>query len=187
MAETGCRGIINNLIDISKIESGQMEIKSSSVNINDKIETLYHFFKPETDRKGIGLTVMKSLSEEQATIFTDQEKVFAILTNLIKNAIKFTGVGSIDFGYKKKAGHLEFFVSDTGVGIPPNMIEVIFQRFRQVSESLTRNYEGAGLGLTISKAYVEMLGGKIWVESEKGKGSTFYFTLPCGIPSMDEV
>jgi len=96
----------------------------------------------------------------------------------VKNAIKFTNTGSIEFGYERKGKSLEFFVKDTGLGIPEKQKEIIFERFRQGSESHSRNYEGAGLGLSISKAYVEMLGGKIWVESKIGKGSIFYFTIP---------
>jgi hypothetical protein len=105
------------------------------------------------------------------------------MTNLIKNAIKFTYEGSIEFGYEKKGDFLEFFVKDTGIGIADKNKDIIFERFRQGTESLTRNYEGAGLGLSISKAYVELLGGKIWFESRCGTmpgkhGTDFYFTLP---------
>src|ERR1035437_4072309 len=92
----------------------------------------------------------------------------------------------IEFGYEKKGKYLEFFVKDTGIGIRQEQKEIIFRRFRQGSESLTRNYEGSGLGLSISKAYVEMLGGKIWVESEFGKGSIFYFTIPCNTESEEK-
>jgi signal transduction histidine kinase len=100
----------------------------------------------------------------------------------VNNAIKFTATGSITIGYAKKDNYLELFVKDTGVGIRQDQKEFIFERFRQGQEELNRNYEGTGLGLSISKAYVEMLGGKIWVESEEGKGSAFFFTLPC-LPS----
>jgi CheY-like chemotaxis protein len=118
------------------------------------------------------------LSANDVIIKTDKEKLYAILTNLVKNAIKFTEEGSIEFGYAKKGKFIEFFVKDTGVGISQEQKKLIFERFRQGSESLSRNYEGAGLGLSISKAYVELLGGNIWVESITGKGSTFYFTIP---------
>jgi hypothetical protein len=103
---------------------------------------------------------------------------------MVKNAVKFTSEGSIEFGYEKKGEFLEFFVKDTGVGICREQTEIIFERFRQGSESLTRNYEGSGLGLSISKAYVEMLGGKIWIKSKTGKGSTFYFTIPYNAASL---
>jgi CheY-like chemotaxis protein/anti-sigma regulatory factor (Ser/Thr protein kinase) len=118
------------------------------------------------------------LLSKESIIITDNEKVYGILTNLVRNAIKFTNEGSIEFGYEKKGEYLEFFVKDTGIGIPENQKELIFERFRQGSESYNRNYEGSGLGLSISKSYVEMLGGRIWMESEEGKGSIFYFTIP---------
>jgi PAS domain S-box-containing protein len=178
--------IINDIISISKIESGQIEVSISETNINEQIQFLYTFFKPEVERSGIQIFYKTSLPTKEAIINTDREKVYAILTNLIKNAIKFTFYGSIEFGYNIKSMsangkpvELEFFVKDTGAGIRPEQKEIVFERFRQGSESNTRNYEGAGLGLSISKAYVEVLGGKIWVESELGRGSTFYFTIPC--------
>jgi CheY-like chemotaxis protein len=171
--------IINDIISISKVESGQMDIILSETNINEQIEYIYTFFKPEVKAKGIFLYMKNSLPDNEAIISTDREKLYAILTNLVKNAIKFTNEGSIEFGYTVgENAELVFFVKDTGFGIKPELKEIVFERFRQGSESLTRNYEGAGLGLSISKAYVEMLGGKIWVESELEKGSTFYFTLP---------
>lgn len=170
--------IINNIIDISKIESGQMEVSYSTTDINEQIEYLYSFFRTETDQKGLKIFSSVTLPSALAKIKTDKEKVYAILTNLVKNAVKFTPAGSIRFGYELKKDTLEFFVQDTGVGIPQEQQEFIFERFRQGNESLARKHEGAGLGLSITKAYVEMLGGKIWVESEYRKGSAFYFTIP---------
>lgn len=170
--------IINDIIDISKIESGQMSITLAETNINDQIEYIYTFFKPEVEQKGIQFFFRNPLPAKQAIIKTDKEKIYAILTNLVKNAIKFTKSGTIEFGYVKKDAFLEFFVKDTGPGIEDSMKNVVFERFRQGSEMLTRNYEGAGLGLSISKAYVELLGGIIWVESQVGTGSVFYFTVP---------
>ncbi len=174
--------IINDIISISKVESGQMEVSIKATNINEQIEFIYAFFKPETDLKGIRLNVSYSLASKEAVIKTDKEKLYAILTNLVKNAIKFTTSGIIELGYTLKSESdravLQFYVKDTGVGINPEQQQFIFERFRQGNESLNRNYEGAGLGLTISRAYVGILGGKIWVESESGKGSTFYFTIP---------
>jgi len=170
--------IINDIINISKIESGIIELNISVSNINEQIQYIYTFFKPEAEQKGIGLVFQNSLSNNHAFVKTDREKIFAILTNLVKNAMKFTSIGSINFGYELKNNFLEFFVKDTGMGINEEQKEIIFERFRQGSESLSRNYEGSGLGLSISKAYVKMLGGNIWVESEVDKGSTFYFTIP---------
>ena len=170
--------IINDLIDISKIESGQMILNISVCNIKEQSDYLSAFFKPEVNSKGLRLIYNCCLTEEEAIIKTDNEKVKSILINLIKNAIKFTDKGSIEFGYSKKDENLEFYVKDTGVGISKEQKKFIFERFRQGTESLTRNYEGAGLGLSISKSFVEMLSGKIWMDSIPGKGSIFYFTIP---------
>jgi len=169
---------INNIVDISKIESGLVNVSIEETNINNKIEFTYKFFKPEAERKGLQFTFKNGLPTNDAVIRTDNEKVYGVLTNLIKNAIKFTYDGSIEFGYEKKGAFLEFYIKDTGVGIPKNQKEFIFERFRQGSTDFNRLYEGSGLGLSISKSYIEMLGGKIWVESEEGKGSIFYFTIP---------
>ena len=185
--------IINDLVDISKVESGQMEVSVSEAYVNEQTETLFTFFKPEAEKKGLQLFLKNALSSSEAIIETDREKLYAILTNLIKNAIKYTDKGSIEFGYVKKGKFLEFFVKDTGIGIARSKQEDIFRRFIQVNHDRCRFYEGAGLGLAITKAYVEMLGGEIWVESEQEKGSLFYFTLPyvMGInaknESMDDV
>lgn len=170
--------IINDIISISKVESGQVEISLSETNVNDQIDYLNTFFKPEAAQKGLQLKVAKQLAAKDSIVSTDKEKIYAILTNLVKNALKFTDSGSIEFGCVKKDNTLEFFVKDTGSGISVSQQQLIFERFRQANETLTRTHEGSGLGLAISKAYVEMLGGKIWVESEVGKGSTFFFTIP---------
>jgi hypothetical protein len=170
--------IINDIISISKIESGQVEVTLSETNINEQIEYLHTFFKPEATNKGIKLLVSSLPPSSETTIKTDREKVYAILTNLIKNALKFTNEGSIEFGFEKKENNLEFFVKDTGLGISNSQKKIIFERFRQANDTISRSHEGSGLGLAISKAYVEKLGGKIWVESEEGKGSAFYFTIP---------
>jgi PAS domain S-box-containing protein len=170
--------IINDLIDLSKIESGLMSVHKSRYNINEQTDYIYSFFKPETESRGLLFYSLNGLPHNEAFIETDKEKVNAVLINLIKNSIKFTDRGSIKFGYTEKPGNLEFFVRDTGVGISPEQKEIIFERFRQGSESLSRNYEGAGLGLSISKSFVEMLGGTIWMESKLGEGSAFYFTVP---------
>jgi PAS domain S-box-containing protein len=169
---------INNIVDVSKIESGLTKVDIKETNINEKIEFTYKFFKPEVENKGLKFSFKTSLPSKEAIIKTDNEKVYGILTNLVRNAIKFTFDGSIEFGYEKKGEYLEFYVKDTGVGIPKIQYQMIFERFRQGSESHNRGYEGSGLGLSIAKSYVEMLGGEIWVESKEGLGSTFYFTIP---------
>jgi signal transduction histidine kinase len=180
--------IINNIVSMSKIESGQMEITISETDINEQLEYIFNFFKPEAEKKNLQISYKNPLPSQKTIIKTDKEKVTAILINLVENAIKFTTSGFIKFGYEKKANWLEFFVKDTGTGVTREQKDSIFERFRQGSESLSRNYEGAGLGLSISKAYVELLGGKIWVDDYSdsaisnipGKriGSIFCFTIP---------
>lgn len=170
--------IINDLIDISKIESGQMGIVNNNVNINEQIEYLFTFFRPEAESKGLVLSYKNALPSNKAIIKCDKEKFIAILTNLIKNAIKYTQQGSIELGYSRKDKFIEFFVKDTGMGIPKNRHKAVFDRFVQADSSLASEFEGAGLGLSITKGYVEMLGGEIWLKSRKVAGSIFYFTLP---------
>ena len=181
--------IINEIVDISKIESGQMKTSLSEVNINEQIQDIYSFFKPEAESKRIELSFENGLSAKESFIRTDLEKLYAILTNLVKNALKYTDTGSIQFGYKLKSivpssshevmmSELEFFIKDTGIGIPKNRQQAIFDRFIQADITDKRAFQGAGLGLSISKAYIEMLGGQLWVESIEGMGSAFYFTLP---------
>ena len=174
--------IVNNIVDISKIESGIIEINNKTTNINEQIEFLTSFFAPEIEKKGLRLVYSKTFTTDKAYIETDVEKLYGILTNLLKNAIKHTYKGAIEIGYYLKPDNqqdlLEFFVTDSGDGIPEDRINVIFDRFMQADMSNKTAYQGAGLGLSISKAYVEMLGGEIWVESEHGIGSTFRFTIP---------
>ena len=170
--------IINDLVDISKIESGQMAVSISETNVNEQIESIYAFFKPMAEAKGMQLFMKKLHPANKAIILTDREKVNAILTNLLMNAVKHASAGFLEVGYEKENEHLLFFVKDTGVGIREDQKKLIFERFRQ-GDDLTKHFtEGAGLGLSISKAYVEMLGGKMWVYSEPRIGSTIYFTIP---------
>ena len=171
--------IINNLVDISKVESNQMEVSASSVNINNELQLLYDTFKAEAEEKGIEFNFSYPENIGCSIISTDKGKVNTILNNLLENALKFTLSGTVNFGYEKKGNNLEFFVKDTGIGIVENMIDVVFERFIQADLAAEKSYDGAGLGLSISKAYVEMLGGEIWVESTHWMGSQFYFTIPC--------
>jgi PAS domain S-box-containing protein len=195
--------IINDIISISKIESGQIDLKYTETNVKEQVKDLLEFFTPEAEHKGLHLYLENSLPDSKAIIKTDKEKLTAVLTNLIKNAIKFTKQGTITVGYNLRPANminiegmhvepdvLEFYVKDTGVGIRPENREIIFERFRQGSESLTRNYEGAGLGLSISKAFVELLGGRIWFEpnpevkvGENGSVFSFYISY---LPTRQE-
>ena len=170
--------IINDIVHISKIEAGLMEVNLSPSNINEQLEFIYNFFKPEVESKGMQFLFKNSLPASKALVTTDKEKLFAILTNLVKNAIKYSEKGTIELGYNVKNEFLEIYVKDSGIGIHQDRQQAIFERFVQVDRSDNTAIQGAGLGLSISKAFVEMLGGQIWVESKKGSGSTFYFTIP---------
>ncbi len=170
--------VINDIIDISKIESGQVDIKVSSTNINELLKEIYTFFKPEAEKKGLQFSYVFNLPDEKSVIETDRDKVFAVLTNLVKNAIKYTDEGTIGFGYKKKDKTIEFFVSDTGIGVPAERQNEIFERFVQADIEDKRALQGSGLGLAIAKSYVKILGGEIRVKSGAESGSEFYFTIP---------
>ena len=169
---------INDIIDVSKIESGLVRVNISEVSINEQLDELLSFFKNDAAEKGIALNIKNKLPENESIINTDSHKIYGILSNLIKNAIKFTNKGSIEFGNISKNGNVEFFVKDTGIGIPKNRQPFIFDRFVQADIEDKLVHEGSGLGLAIVKSYVEMLGGEIWFESEEGKGSQFFVTIP---------
>jgi signal transduction histidine kinase len=170
--------MINNIVDVSKIESGQMQITITETNIHDLLKYLYSFFEPEAAAKGLTLIQTTRLTAGEMIIRTDKEKLYAILTNLVKNSIKFTSQGRIVFGVERNGQELEFYVRDTGFGIQADRLDSIFNRFEQGHESNKMVPEGSGLGLSISKAYAEMLGGKIRVKSQVGVGSEFIFTIP---------
>jgi signal transduction histidine kinase len=177
--------IINDIVSISKIESGTMETYISDTNINGQTEYVYNILKLDAEKKKLNLILKNGLPDKESILKTDNEKIIGILSNLVKNAIKYTDQGSVEFGYNLRKNStldelydLEFYIKDTGIGIPKDRQEAIFERFIQADIQDKMARQGAGLGLAISRAYVEMLGGKIWVESEVKKGSTFFFTIP---------
>lgn len=170
--------IISDIINIATIEAGQVKINNSKVAINPIIEILYQQHLANANFKHLKFGYSKGLPDEEAIVETDETKFLEILSNLISNAIKFTEMGSVSYGYTRQKETLTFFVTDTGIGINTEHYEHIFDRFWRVDNKLTKSSRGAGLGLSISKTYVELLGGKIWLESEPHKGTTFYFTLP---------
>lgn len=170
--------IISDLIDISKIEAGETSLRIKHTNVNKMLSEMHLFFIHESTQKNIQFDYHCEFPDREIIIETDSTKLNQILTNLIKNALKFTEKGNIKFGYSIDNEMIEFYVSDTGPGVSDDQRELIFERFRQSTLNQSRKYEGAGLGLAISKAYVELLGGSIWLESEIDKGSTFYFRLP---------
>jgi len=195
---------INDIVEISQIQAGQAKLSVSETNIRKLISGVYNHFKPDAEIMGLTFNFNNELPVNIETVFVDNSKLNTILTILIGNAIKFTKKGSIQLdirlvneavethgcasGCASGSASLQFSVKDTGIGISENKREAIFELFRQEDGSNTRQYEGSGLGLSIAKAYVEMLGGNIWVESEEGKGSIFYFTLPFNVePKEKEV
>jgi CheY-like chemotaxis protein len=155
-----------------------MKVSIKPTNINSQLESLFEFFRPECDKKKIKLEIFPGLDNNAAGIQTDPEKLYAILANLIKNAIKYTPKGSIEYGYTHEDSMIHFYVNDTGEGIKSDRLDSIFERFVREDNSDIDSKQGSGLGLSIVKGYVELLDGEIWVESEKGKGSSFHFTIP---------
>lgn len=193
--------IIEAIINIASIEAGLEEIREMKINVNTLLSEFFNHYTNFTSPKSVMLNFKTDLNQNQANIISDEVKLRQILNNLIGNAVKFTDSGKIEFGCTLKPVvsassntalvnqdtgvveqsqnmELEFFISDTGIGIDAEYHKVVFERFRKFNPDKKREYGGNGLGLTISKAYIELLGGKIWLNSERGKGSTFYFTLP---------
>ncbi len=172
--------IINDILDISKLDAGQTFIKESECSLNIILDDLHaQYSKENSTDDEIEFTLTKSLSDEEAYVITEDRKLRQVISNLLSNAFKFTSSGYIDFGYHLvDENFLEFFVKDTGIGIPKEKQEIIFERFRQVEETFTRKYGGTGLGLAISKGFVELMGGQIRMETMEDKGTTFYFTVP---------
>ncbi len=169
---------INDIIEISKIEVGDIILSDDDVNITELMQYYHDFFKPQAEEKGVSLTITRQIDGNDAYVKTDKHKLDSILINLLKNAVKFTEHGKIEFGNYLEDGNLCFFVTDTGKGISEDKIEIIFDRFVQAELALTRGYEGSGIGLSIVKAYLDELGGTINVESKLGKGSTFLISIP---------
>jgi len=195
--------IINDILDISKIEVGEVKIIKNELNVNMLLSELKALFLTQLKKqnKPVKLLLKELLDNKDAVIYSDKFRIHQILNNLISNALKFTESGVIEFGcylisaYKTSEltdieisdrKRLLFFVKDSGPGISTNKQKVIFNRFRQSDDSNTRDYGGTGLGLSISKGLIQILNGKIWLNSEIGKGSTFYFTLPFEIKAKKE-
>lgn len=173
--------LVNDIIDLSKIESMQLKLNFTKFKLNELIDELLSFFISEKESAGkndIKIIAEKDGLLKDLIIYSDSNRIRQVLYNLIHNALKFTDKGYIKFGYHIENDNLKFFVEDTGIGMSDLEKQIIFERFRQVDDKTTRRYGGSGIGLTVSKGIVENLKGKIWVDSQKGKGSTFYFTIP---------
>jgi PAS domain S-box-containing protein len=171
-------GIISDIMDFSNIEANLIKNTKSEINLNSKIKSLWNQLLPRANQKGIQLICEAGILDSDVLIVTDGTKLSQIISNLICNAIKFTEKGYVKVSYSLKDNFIEFCVSDTGIGIPQKYHEKVFERFYQVDEIFSRFHEGTGLGLAISKAYVELLGGKIWLSSEPDQGTSFFFTIP---------
>ena len=169
-------GLINGLLDLAKIEAGKMELNAEEVNINAVIEEVIELIRPQADAKGLALEM--DIPRSLPAAFADRARVRQVLVNLAANAVKFTDHGSVTIAASAGDGWITLAVIDTGVGIPQDAIAYIFDEFRQADSSTTRRYGGTGLGLAISKRLVALHGGRLWVESAVGVGSTFRFTLP---------
>jgi signal transduction histidine kinase len=173
--------IIDDIIDTARIEVGEIRFEEENIKLNDILDEIYtatEEMKSKEGKKHIDLVLKKGRPDPDFRVRADSYRIRQILSNLISNSIKFVEQGYVEFGYRIEEDDLLFYVKDTGIGIPLHKQEFIFEPFRQVEESYTRKYGGTGLGLTICKNLVNLIGGKIWVESEEGKGTTFYFTIP---------
>jgi PAS domain S-box-containing protein len=169
--------IIDDLVKIAQIEAGQLSIKQTKFAVKDLFNEILQFYKPEIADKALEIKISNP-SVITCQIKSDHKRIRQVVDNLVKNAIKFTNKGEITLGVQCHKTHVLFSIKDTGIGISKKHQKVIFDRFRQIENHNTRLYGGNGLGLSISKEIVELLGGELWVESEVGKGSTFNFTIP---------
>lgn len=174
--------VVNNILEISKIETGQIKINNKQFSLNSLIEDEFQSLKKLAEERDIDFKYITTLSDENSIVVGDEIKILQVLSNLLNNAFKFTISGKITFGYTIQDNYVEFFVKDTGIGISKEDQIRIFDRFIQTDNSISRGYEGAGLGLAICKGLVGILGGKIWLESKPDVGSDFYFTVPFVAP-----
>jgi len=171
--------IISDIMDISKMESGEITLRKVHVDIEKLLTGIINTHVKNFTEKGLGLLLIPKRNEPNLiSVFVDEVRLCQVFNNLIGNALKFTESGGVVIGYSCHEKIVEFFIKDTGIGIPMNYHKIIFDRFRQVETSYVRRFGGTGLGLAITKNLIEVMGGKIWLESEPEHGSTFYFTLP---------
>ncbi len=170
--------IMDNLITMALIESGQLKINKTRCNLNKLLNNVYNQLKQKADQKNINLQSSALFSRYEADVVIDEIKVIQVLANLIDNAIKYTESGYVKFGCSVSDKEIHFFVADTGIGIPDDMKDVVFERFRQGSNRPGYIQEGLGLGLSIAKSYVEFMGGNLTIETKENSGSKISFTVP---------
>jgi signal transduction histidine kinase len=174
---------LNDIIEISRIESGELEMQENETDISEIVQFIRETYKPQAVEKNLQFRINTPSESSNLRFITDVYRLRRILSNLVKNAIKYTDEGSVELGASIEEDQVCFFVKDTGRGISADRTEAIFDRFVQADLNLTREHEGAGLGLSISKAYVEQLGGKILIKSKEKEGSTFSFSIPYKAPA----
>jgi signal transduction histidine kinase len=167
-------GLINNILDLSKIEAGMMELSPTEYAVQDIVDTVQSVLRPLAVEKE--LEFVAGTQADMPSAFGDRQRITQCLMNLAGNALKFTQQGKVEIWVERQAETLVYRVSDTGIGIPQEQLENIFAEFQQADTTITRSFGGTGLGLSITRKFVEMHGGHIWVESEEGKGSTFFFS-----------
>ena len=173
--------LINDVLDLSKVEAGRMELEPSQFDLHAALADAMTLIRERATKHGIRLDL--TASPELGAITADERKFKQILLNLLSNAVKFTpDAGRVEVKATRDELGVRVAVSDTGIGIAPKDQEVVFEEFRQVGADYTSKSEGTGLGLALTRRFVELHGGRIWLESELGKGSTFYFTIPDGKP-----
>ena len=170
--------IINDVLDISRIETGQITVYHNPVKVDEFLNEIQQFFRPMANEKNLEFSYHCSQQYGQITLTTDPSKLYQIFNNLISNALKFTEKGHVRFGYELEEKFIRFFVEDTGIGIPEEYHEVVYDRFRQIHNDIHSLPKGTGLGLAICKSLVQILGGRLWFDSKPDKGTTFFFTLP---------
>jgi CheY-like chemotaxis protein len=174
--------LVEDIIDISKMESGQFEIHNAPCQLHQVLEDVYNVFTDEMRRRGVSnlkLYLKKGIADERIQILADATRLKKVLNNLVGNAIKFTEKGYVEFGYTLDSDHfIQFYVKDTGIGLPAGKEEEIFNRFSKFSNNEDKLYGGTGIGLTIARHLVKHMGGDIWVEPQPTPGTTFFFTIP---------
>jgi signal transduction histidine kinase len=175
--------LINDVLDLSKIEAGRMELSLAEYSVHDIVQTVRVSLQSLAAEKG--LKFVADAQEDIPLAMGDGKRITQCLLNLAANALKFTRQGSVEISVTLEGPSLLYRVKDTGIGIPKDKLEDVFAEFRQVDATITREFGGTGLGLSITKKFVEMHGGRIWVESELGKGSTFCFSIPLRVETGD--
>ena len=168
--------LINNVLDLAKIEAGRMELALADYSIQDTAESVRSTLRPLAAEKGLEFVV--TVPEDIPLVYGDSGRIMQCLMNLAGNSLKFTKAGKVEISVRHHDGLLTCCVSDTGIGIPPDKIGGLFTEFKQTDATIASEYGGTGLGLSITRKFIEMHGGRIWVESEVGQGSRFIFEIP---------